>query len=180
LIKVFSQTAVKVFKTTSRFQQKTKGVKKMTVTLSKKILSTSILCIAMMTLLFHFPMTSFGQEVCPLDLRVEVSPYQVNIDAGGVAHYVRVLTYTSYSNTAKAFVYIDDNTLPIDPDNIELTRDSIGHLVVKIDLNALQDAALEAETIHFLKIAVVLKTSIDECLEKEGVGEIYIIGKKGY
>jgi hypothetical protein len=46
-------------------------------------------------------------------------------------------------------------------------------------LNALQDAGLEAETTHYLKIAVVLKTRINDCFEKEGVGELYIIGKKG-
>ena len=132
-----------------------------------------------MSFLFCLPITSFGEEGCPLSLRVEVSPYQVNIDAGGVAHDVRVLTYTSYSNTAKAFVYINENESAIDSGYIELTRDSVGHLVVKIDLNALQDAGLGAETYHYLKIAVVLKTSIDECFEKEGVGEIYIVGKKG-
>ena len=143
----------------------------------KKIVSMSIFCIVMMSFLFYLPMTSFGEGACPLS--VEVSPYQVNIDAGGVAHYVRVLTYTSYSNTDKAFVYINENQFPIDSEYIELTRDSVGHLVVKIDLNALQDAELEAESTHYLKIAVELKTSIDGCSAKEGVGEIYIIGKKG-
>jgi hypothetical protein len=51
--------------------------------------------------------------------------------------------------------------------------------VVKVDLVALQDADLEAEAIHYIKIAVVLKTSVDGCSDKEGVGEIYITGKKG-
>jgi hypothetical protein len=146
----------------------------------KKIVSPSILCVAMMSFLFCLPMTCFGEEgPCPIGLGVDVSPYQVNIDAGGVAHYVRVLTYTAYSNTAEAFVYINENEEAIDPEYIELTRDSVGHLVVKIDLDALQDAGLEPETTHYLTIAVVLKTEIDGCLGKEGVGEIYIVGKKG-
>jgi hypothetical protein len=109
---------------------------------------------------------------------VEVSPYQVNIDSGGVEHYVRVLTYTWYSNTAGAFVYINDNEDPIESEYIVLTRDSVGHLVVKIDLIALQDADLEVDTYHSLKIVVELKDPIGECVEKEGIGEIYIIGKK--
>jgi hypothetical protein len=96
-----------------------------------------------------------------------------------VAHYVRILTYTAYSNTEEAFVYINENEEAIDSEYIELTRDSFGRLVVKIDLDALQDAGLESETSHYLKIAVVLKTEIDGCSEKEGVGEIYIVGKKG-
>jgi len=43
----------------------------------------------------------------------------------------------------------------------------------------LQDAELEVDTYHDLKIAVVLKENVDGCLEKEGIGEIYIIGKNG-
>ena len=145
----------------------------------KKIVSPSILCIAMICFLFYLPMTCFGEEGCPIGLGVEVSPYQVNIDAGGVAHYVRVLTYTQYINTAGAFVYINENEDPIESEYIELTRDSVGHLIVKIDLDALQDAGLEAETTHYLRIVVTLKTSVNGCSEKEGVGEIYIVGKKG-
>ena len=145
----------------------------------KKIVSPSILCIAMICFLFYIPMTCFGEEGCPISLGVEVSPYQVNIDAGGVAHYVRVLTYTSYRNTEKAYVYINENNEPIGSEYIKLTRDSFGHLIIKIDLVALQDAGLEAETTHDLKIVVDLENPIGECFEKEGIGEIYIIGKKG-
>jgi hypothetical protein len=114
-------------------------------------------------------------------MTVDVSPYQVNIDSGGAEHYVRVLTYTWYSNTDKesTFVYINENIEAIDPVFIVLTRDSVGHLVVKIDLIALQEAELEVDTIHDLKIVAGLKVRTDDCVEKEGVGEIYIIGKKG-
>jgi hypothetical protein len=144
----------------------------------KKIWLPSIFCIAMISFLLPFPMTCYGEnEPCPIT--VEVSPYQVNIDSGGVDHYVCVLTYAWYSNTAGAFVYINDNQFAIDSKYIELTRDSVGHLVVKIDLIALQDAELEVDTYHYLKIVVVLKNATVECDEKEGTGEIYIIGKKG-
>jgi hypothetical protein len=122
-------------------------------------------------------MTCYGQEE-PCPVSVEVSPYQVNIDSGGVEHYVRVLTYAWYSNTAAAFVYVNDNEDPIASEYIVLTRDSVGHLVVKIDLIAIQDAELEVDTYHSLKIVVELKEAIDGCVEKEGTGEIYIIGKK--
>jgi len=134
----------------------------------------------MMSLLLYLPMTCFGEdEPCPM--AVEVSPYQVNIDSGGVEHYVRVLTYTWYSNTAGAFVYINENEDAIESEYIELTRDSVGHLVVKIDLNALQAAELEADAFHSLKIVVSLKEPTDDCIEKEGTGtgDIYIIGKNG-
>jgi len=147
----------------------------------KRIWLPSILCVAMISFLLPYPMTCYGEEdesnTCPM--RVEVSPYQVNIDSGGVDHYVRILTYTWYSDTKEAFVYINDNEDPIDSDFIVLTRDSVGHLVVKIDLIALQDAELEADTYHGLKIVAELKVLTDECDEKEGTGEIYIIGKKG-
>ena len=144
----------------------------------KKIWLPSILCITMISFLLPFPTTCYGEpEPCPM--RVEVSPYQVNIDSRGVDHYVRVLTYTSYSNTSGVFVYIDNNNEAISSEYIELTRDSVGHLVVKIDLVALQDADLEVDTYHDLKIVVVLKVATDVCVEKEGIGEIYIVGKKG-
>jgi hypothetical protein len=127
-------------------------------------------------------MTCYGEEApepCPIPIRVEVSPYQVNIDSGGVDHDVRVLTYTNYSNTEKAFVYINENEDAVDSEYIQVTRDSLGHLVVRIDLEALQDAELDADTYHDLKIVVELKEAVDECLEKEGTGEVYIVGKKG-
>ena len=100
------------------------------------------------------------------------------LDSGGAEHYVRVLTYAWYRNTDRAFVYINDNEYPIDDEYIVLTRDSVGHLVVKIDLIALQLAELEVDTYHDLKIVVELKETTDECFEKEGIGVIYIIGKE--
>jgi hypothetical protein len=109
---------------------------------------------------------------------VEVSPYHVNIDSRGANHYVRVLTYTAYSNTDDAFVYINDDEDAVDPDHIRLTRDSVGRLVVKINLEALQAANLEVDTAHYLKVVAVLKQVVDDCAEKEGIGEVYVIGKK--
>lgn len=145
----------------------------------KKTWLPSILCIAMISFLLPFPMTCYGEEV-PCPIRIDVSPYQVNIDSGGADHYVRVLTYTWYRNTAGAFVYINDSEDPISAEYIILTRDSVGHLVVKIDLVAFQDADLRVDTYHELKIVVELKEATTSgCIEQEGIGEIYIIGKKG-
>jgi hypothetical protein len=141
---------------------------------------TCILCISLLFLMsfaIHLPSTCYGQETCPLE--VDVSPYQVNIDSGGVEHYVRILTYAWYSNTSEVFVYINDSEYSIDDKYIVLTRDSVGHLVVKIDLVALQHAGLDVDTYHYLNIVVLLKETTDGCSEKEGIGEIYIIGKKG-
>ena len=146
----------------------------------KRITLSSIICMAMISFLLHFPMTCYGEEESePCPLSVEVSPYQVNINSGGVSHYVRVLTYTSYSNTKEVFVYINEIDDAIASEYIELTRDSVGHLVVKIDLEALQDAKLDTESYHDLTIAVELKEPVNGCSAKEGIGEIYIIGKKG-
>lgn len=142
----------------------------------KRIGLLSILCIAVMSSLTLLPMNCYGDDC---EIGIDVSPYQVNIDSDGEEHYVRVLTYTWYSNMAYVFVYINDTVEPIDSGYIVLTRDSIGHLVVKIDLIALQDAKLEVETYHFLKIVVGLQQVTDKCDEKAGIGEIYIIGKKG-
>ena len=144
----------------------------------KKICLLSVLCVAMMSFLLHFSMTCYGQEE-PCPIRVEVSPYQINIDSDGEEHYVRILTYTWYSNTAGAFVYINENLDAISTEFVKLTRDSVGHLVVKIDLIALQQAELDVGTYHDLKIVVQLKEARDGCLEQEGTGEIYIIGKQG-
>jgi hypothetical protein len=154
----------------------------MNKTFFKKVSLSSTLCIAMTSFLLLFAVTSYGEDVlepCPIPMTVEVSPYQVNIDSGGVSHDVRILTYSSYSNTKGAFVYINDNDYPIDSEYVKLTRDSVGHLVVKIDLDALQDAGLAAEMFHYLTIVAELKKAVDGCIEKEGVGEMYVIGKKG-
>ena len=142
----------------------------------KKTWLASIICIAIISFLLPFPMTCYGVEPCTIT--IDVSPYQVNIDSGGAEHYVRVLTYAWYSKTFGAVVYINENEDPIDSEYIVLTRDSVGHLVVKIDLIALQEAGLE-EGIHDLIISVVLKISTGGCVEQKGSGEIYIIGKKG-
>lgn len=144
-----------------------------------KIWLPAILCITMVSFLLPFPMTCYGEETEPCSIRIDVSPYQVNIDSGGADHDVRVLTYTWYSNTAGAFVYINDNDDPIGSEYIVLTRDSVGHLVVKIDLVALQDAKLEVNNDNLLTIVVVLKEATDGCDEQKGTGEIFIIGKKG-
>lgn len=128
----------------------------------------------MISFLLTLPVPSSGEDCL---IGVEVSPYQVNIDSGGVEHYVRVLTYAQYGNTAYAFVYIDENEDSIDSEYIELTRDSVGHLVIKIDLNAIQDADLQMDTYYDLNIVVGLKTP--EGVECKGTGEIYIVGKRG-
>jgi len=144
----------------------------------RKICFPLFSCIIMMSLLVYLPMTCFGEEeTCPMG--VDVSPYQVNIDGGGVEHSVRVLTYTWYSNTAGAFVYINENEDAIESEYIQLTRDSVGHLVVKISLEAFQNAGLEADASHLLKIVALLKVPTDDCIEKEGTGDIYIVGKNG-
>lgn len=159
--------------------KESKGNLQMNTAILKKVCLFSALCIT--TISF---MACYGLEDCIF--RVEVSPYQVNIDSGGEAHYVRVLTYTSYNNTAEAHVYInppDGNEElidPISPDYVELTRDSVGHLVVKIDLKALQDAELEEDTVHYLKIVAVLKEIANSCDAKEGTGALYIIGEEGF
>jgi len=148
----------------------------MNKTISNKIWLPAILCITMISLLLPFPMTCYGGEAEPCSFRVDVSPYQVNIESGGEDHFVRVLTYTSYSNTAGADVYINKNDVPIDNEYIVLTSDSFGHLVVRIDLIALQAAELKVDEYHYLTIEVELKSAGSVC---EGTGEIYIIGKKG-
>ena len=140
-----------------------------------RALFVSLLAVAALALMF--PIAGlWAEESCPMG--VEVSPYQVNIDGGGVSHYVRVLTYARYANTAEAFVYINDDADPIEPEYIELTRDSQGHLIVKIDLDALVAANLAVDTSHYLTIVAIPKT-VTDCDEYVGTGEIYIVGKKG-
>lgn len=143
----------------------------------KKSHVLSFFCVAMVAFVLHLPSECHG-DVEPCPMTVDVSPYQVNIDGGGANHYVRILTYSSFNNTAGAFVYINENEDPIDSDSVVLTRDSVGHLIVKVDLNALQDADLDVNTYHDLTIVAELKVAVGECVEKEGTGEIFIIGKK--
>ena len=48
----------------------------------KKIWLPAILCFTMISFLLPFPMTCYGEDV-PCSFRVDVSPYQVNIESGG-------------------------------------------------------------------------------------------------
>lgn len=148
----------------------------MSKTILKKIFTLSIASMAMMSFLIHFPTTSYAvEEYCTM--RVEVSPYQVNIDGRGVAHDVRVLTYTYYSNTAEVSVVIDD-LFSIDSQYIEKTRDSVGHLVVKIDLEALKLANLSPDNYHILTVTAQAKT-VGACMAYTGDGAMYVVDKKG-
>lgn len=151
----------------------------MSRTILKKTFVLTVFLIFITTFLVNIPQNCYGEDVSePCPIRVEVSPFQVNIDAGGVAHYVRVLTYMSYSNTAEAFVYVNENTDAISSEYIELTRDSVGHLVIKIDLDALRLEDVQINEYNILTTVVVPKTQGD-CSEYSGEGEIYIINKKG-
>ena len=134
---------------------------------------TSMLFVSLLLLMSfatHLPSTCYAQEPCPLE--VDVSPYQVNIDSGGAEHYVRILTYARYSNTGEVFVYINGSEDPIDREYIVLTRDSVGHLVVKIDLVALQDAGLAPETVDFVN-AHGTSTRLNDPVETRAIRRVF-------
>ncbi|MCK8602483.1 hypothetical protein [Desulfoferrobacter suflitae] len=150
------------------------------VNLKRTVLSVGCL-IVILTLSIWSGTDGYGQDLpsdpCPVN--IEVSPSQVNIDAGGVAHYVRVLTYARYVNTAEAFVYVNDNEFAMASEFIELTRDSVGHLVVKIDLNGLKLEESVHTGLNTIHITVIPREPTDGCAEYSGMGDLYITNKKG-
>lgn len=118
----------------------------------------------------------FAGLPCYADMTVEVSPNIINIDANRLGE-IRVYTNLSYSTYRNCDVFIYVNFGPDSIENIVKTRDSLGNLILKFeleDLLALQDQ-LEIDAENVFDVAVV----VDENTILQGTdSQVYIMNKK--
>ena len=144
----------------------------------KKFGFPSVLCVAMVLFALYLPMTCYGQEA----LDVDFSPNIVNIDAERWGE-IRILTDMRYSfyiankdDEEPLFIYFND--CPDSIQNIRATRDSLGNLILKFDLDDLLVVKpyLLLDELNVAEVVVVMENGA----EYIGAGDILIIDKKGY
>jgi hypothetical protein len=125
----------------------------------------------------YLPITCYGQEA----LEVEFSPNIVNIDSERWGE-IRILTDMRYSfyiaNKAEEplFIYFNDSLDSVQ--NIRATRDSLGNLILKFDLDNLLDVEVDLllDELNVAEVVVVTENGV----EYIGTGDILVIDKKGY
>jgi hypothetical protein len=125
-----------------------------------------------MALLLYFPITGNA-----LDFSIDVSPNIVNVESERDGE-IRIFTNMRYSSFDKenddAFIYINEAEDSIE--NIRVTRDSRGNLILKFDLEELLDFVdhLMIDSINDVKVVLVI-----DGYDHEARGEVYIADKKG-
>ena len=146
----------------------------MTSNSSRKIGAVSILCMAMMALALIMPLMCYGDDY---PLEADFSPKIINI-ASNRSGEIRVLTNLSYATFIaegdSIFIYFNggNDSVP----NIQATRDSLGHLILRFtleDLLAVQ-SDLQIDGFNNAMVVVVMRSG-DEYIGSDG--EVYIVDK---
>ena len=141
--------------------------------LSKKrrlyLLFTSIAIFAL-----SFPLIGYGAAY---SMTVDVSPNIINIESQRLGE-IRIFTDVSYStyisNGESVFVYFNDGEQSVE--NIRVTRDSWGNLILKFDLEYLLVLADDLITDAYNSVSVVVVMNSGD--EYRGESEVYITDKK--
>lgn len=143
-------------------------------TISKKIGVVSIFCMVVMTFAIVMPLICYGEEY---PLEADFSPKIINI-ASNRSGEIRVLTNLGYSTFVadgdSIFIYFNggNDSVP----NIQATRDSLGHLILRFTLEDLLAVQADLEVDGFNNALVVLvMRSGDEYVGTDG--EVYIVDK---
>jgi hypothetical protein len=101
--------------------------------ISKKYRKPSIVSLFILSLAFMRPTIAFAEEY-PLD--IDFSPKIINVSSNRIGD-IRVFTHFSYSvfvaNGDSAFIYFNGSDVSIQ--NIQITRDSQGHLILRFTLD---------------------------------------------
>ena len=147
---------------------------KMTKAMLKKILELSLFFMMISTVVLLLPLKSFGtgEEGSQYVINIDVSPHIVNIESerGGE---IRILTNMRYSlfaaNGHSIFIYFNGSD---SVENIRPTRDSLGNLVLKFNLEDLLtlQSWLKPKELNDVKVVV----SMDNGDEYEGQDDVYI------
>jgi len=124
---------------------------------SKKIGILSVFCIAIMTFALYVPLTCDGAEYA---MGVDFSPRIINIASERLGE-IRVFTDMRYStfvaNGDSVFLYFNgsDDSVP----NIRATRDSLGNLILRFNIEDLLavENDLVADDFNSVEVVVVMK-----------------------
>jgi hypothetical protein len=146
----------------------------MTGTISRKTGVLSVFCMAMMAFALVAPLLCYGDEY---PLEADFSPKIINIESNRSGE-IRVLTNLSYATFIadgdSIFIYFNggNDSVP----NIQATRDSLGHLILRFtleDLLAVQ-SDLQIDGFNNAMVVVVMRSG-DEYIGADG--EVYIVDK---
>lgn len=140
----------------------------------KKIGMLCIFFITLTTFALYLPLTCHGDEY---PMGVDVSPNIINLASQRVGE-IRIYTNMRYSNYIangdSIFIYFNGSD---SVENIRATRDSLGNLILKFDLEDLLglDSFLLANAYNEVEVVVVMKNED----EYSGLGEVYLTDKQG-
>jgi hypothetical protein len=148
----------------------------MNTAISRKIGKLSVFCIAIITFSMYLPMTSYGDEY---SMGVDFSPNIINIASERLGE-IRVFTDMRYStfvaNGDSVFVYFNgsDDSVP----NIRATRDSLGNLILRFNIEDLLAVENDLVPDDFNRVdVVVVMNNGDEYSGSDD--EVYLSDKKG-
>lgn len=142
--------------------------------ISKKLGVVSVFCMAMMTLAFVMPLMCYGDEY---PLEADFSPKIINIASNRLGD-IRVLTDMSYATFVAGgdsiFIYFNGGNISVP--NIQATRDSLGHLILRFTLEDLLavESDLVIDGFNNAKVVLVMING-DEYMGFDG--EVYIVDK---
>ena len=147
--------------------------RKMNSAIFKKVGLLSAFSIAIITFALYLPLTCYGDEY---EMGVDVSPNIINIASQRVGE-IRIFTNMRYSNfTANGdsvFIYFNESE---SVENIRATRDSLGNLILKFDLEDLLvlDTFLLRDELNAVEVVVVMKSGD----EYSGLSDVFLADKK--
>ena len=144
----------------------------------RKILAMSIVFMAMSVAVFFLPMKSYGAggEDVQYPMGIDVSPNIINIESERYGE-IRILTDMRYSFYAASghsiFVYFNGSD---SVENVRATRDSLGNLIVKFQLEDLLviENWLKPNNVNAVKVVV----SMDNGDEYMGESDVYVNKKR--
>ena len=145
----------------------------MNKTTFKKIGMLSLFCVALSTFALQLPVICYGAEY---SLFIDPSPNIINIasERNGEIRFFTEMKYSFFtSNGGEAFIYFNDSE---SIENIRATRDSLGNLILKFNLEDLLALGSSVIPDFFNNVAVVI--TIHNGDEYTGQEEIYIVDKK--
>jgi len=146
----------------------------MNKTILKKIGMLSFFCVALSTFALQLPVTCYGEEY---SLFIDSSPNIINI-ASERNGEIRLFTEMKYSfftsNGGEAFIYFNDSE---SIENIRATRDSLGNLILKFNLEDLLalETFLVPDAFNDVEVVVVMNNGD----AYSGLDEVYLADKQG-
>ena len=143
-------------------------------TISGKMGTLSFFCMAMMAVALVMPLLCYGDDY---PVEADFSPKIINIESNRSGE-IRVLTNLRYATFIaegdSIFIYFNggNDSVP----NIQATRDSLGHLILRFTLEDLLAVQSDLQIDGFNNaLVVVVMRSGDEYIGSDG--EVYIVDK---